>query len=92
MRPIDERVSDADLLEFAERYGSMPDDLLEWYEQSFSGHGTVEFYQGLLAGFTYAFQMVKHKDPSNFERAMEYLTVYVSRKITEMREADGPVI
>ena len=92
MRRIDERITEDERVAKARLVENLPEELLHWYEQSFTGNASVEFYQGLLAGLTYAFQMLKHKDVAQFERNLEGLTIYISRRLHEMMDREDAAV
>ena len=80
---LDERIDEARVRKFASQMANVPENIRIWFEETFSGEHSLDFYEGLLSAYANMNVMVQSLKS---EQLKEYSGPIVSFVANELRK------
>ncbi len=78
---LDEKIDEARVRQFASQMAEVPTSSKAWFEETFSGEHSTEFYEGLLAGYANMHVMVTNLSPEKLKQYSGPIVAFVAEEL-----------
>lgn len=93
MFPIDEKIDEECIRQFASQAEHIPEEYRKLFDKNFEGDKSLEFYRGLLEGYSNSYTIVQPLNPQSIEtQILSLLVAYVADKIVSLNDDPNRVV
>ena len=90
MFTIDEKIDDARIVQFASQAKYITENVRNEFDRFFTGRNSVDFNQGLLAGYANSYVMMIKIDPdSEITKTTGLIIAYIAEKILQTKSTNN---
>lgn len=78
---LDEKIDQARVRQFASQIAKVPQNVRVWFEETFSGQQSTEFYEGLLSAYATAYVMAQGLSQQDLTATTGNLVAFVAKEL-----------
>lgn len=83
---LDEKVDPERRAQFASQMEHVPKEIRAWFEETFNGEHSKEFYEGLLSAYANMHVMVQNLPPEKLKQYSGPIIAFVASHLQELYE------
>ena len=78
---LDDKIDKEIVKQFASQLEQLPQETRLWFEETFDGRHSIEFYEGLLSAYATMYQIIQGVSPEQTKQYSGQIVAFVADKL-----------